>query len=193
VALTLAVAALSLAVSSTTAWLTLLRRGTVQMTQPTQIFFGPSDAHRSGKMPIPKVYLRTLLFTTSKRGRVVENMYVALTRHDAVNQHFNIWIYGERLELVRGSGLFVGENGVAANHHFLLGPGRREFAFTAGRYQVEVVARLVGDRTDKRLFLQEIVLTDDLASALRNADTGVYFDWAPDASRCVSHIERHTA
>jgi hypothetical protein len=189
VAVAVAVAALSLAISSITAWLTLLRRGTVEMTQPTQIFFGPSDAPRSGERPSPKVYLRTLLFATSKRGRVIENMYVALI-HDDVPEHFNIWVYGERLELVRGSGLFVGEDGVAANHHFLLGPDRHQFAFSAGRYRLEVVARLLGDRADKRLFAQEIVLTDELASSLRDARTGVYFDWAPDLSRYISHIER---
>jgi hypothetical protein len=37
----LAISTLSLAVSAVTAWLTLFRRGTVKMTQPTVIFFGP--------------------------------------------------------------------------------------------------------------------------------------------------------
>lgn len=97
-----------------------------------------------------------------------------MTRDHEVSQHFKIWVYRERLELVRGSRLFVGENGIAANHHFLLGPDHREFAFTAGRYQLAVVACLVGDHTDKRLFLQEIVLSDEVAAALVDATTGVY-------------------
>ncbi len=37
----LTISVLALAVSSVTAWLTLFRRGTVKMTQPTVIFFGP--------------------------------------------------------------------------------------------------------------------------------------------------------
>jgi hypothetical protein len=133
VAITLAVAALSLTVSTVTAWLTLFRRGTVKMTHPTQVFFGPWDARHPGEHPLPKIYLRTLLFATAKRGRVIENMYVVLIRDDAVRHHFNIWVYGERHQLVRGSGLFVGEAGIAANHHFLSAPDRSEFSFLSGR------------------------------------------------------------
>jgi hypothetical protein len=31
---------------------------------------------------LPKVFLRTLLFATSKRGRVIESMHVALSRNE---------------------------------------------------------------------------------------------------------------
>jgi hypothetical protein len=44
-------------------------------------------------------------------------MYVALSRNET-RQNFNIWVYGAEKKLVRGSGLFVGETGVEANHHF---------------------------------------------------------------------------
>ena len=117
----LAISVLSLAISSTIAWLTL--RGTVKMTQPTIIFFCP-DLPRTGddRPPLPKVYLRTL------RGRVVESMHVALSRNET-HQNFNIWLYGEREKLVRGSGLFVGETGVAANHHFLTPEDGSSFPF----------------------------------------------------------------
>jgi hypothetical protein len=116
--ISLTVSVLALVVSSVTAWLTLFRHGTIKMTQPTSIFFGPDSPRASDGIALPKVYLRTLLFSTSKRGRVVESMHVALLRNE-MHQNFNIWVYGEREKLVRGSGLFVGETGVAANHHFL--------------------------------------------------------------------------
>src|SRR5579864_3036035 len=96
----LAIAALALALSATTAWLTFFRRGAIKMTQPTVIFFGPDTPRRRRDNPSPKVYLRTLLFATSKRGRVIENMYVALSRHETL-QNFNIWVYGEKGNLVR--------------------------------------------------------------------------------------------
>lgn len=108
--ISLTVSVLALAVSSTTAWLTLFRRGTVEMTQPTVIFFGPDAARSHDQIPLPKVYLRSLLFATSKRGRVIECMYVALSRNET-RQNFNVWVYGDE-RLVRGSGLFVGETGV---------------------------------------------------------------------------------
>src|ERR1700722_17943591 len=138
------ISVLSLLVSITTAWLTLFRRGTVKMTQPTVIFLGPDSPRSNLDSPLPKVFLRTLLFSTSKRGRIVESMHVALLRNET-HQNFNIWVYGNE-KLVRGSGLFVGETGVAANHHFLTPRDGSGFRFTEGRYRLEVFAHLLGDK-----------------------------------------------
>jgi hypothetical protein len=90
------VSILALAISMATAWFTL-RRGTVRMTQPTTFYFG-ADASAS---PSPKVYLRTLLYTTAKRGKIIESMFVKLRRGESI-QTFNIWVYGEN-SLARGS------------------------------------------------------------------------------------------
>jgi len=128
--LSLAISTLSLAVAVTTAWLTLFRRGTVRMTQPTVIFFGPDSPRSRTEAPLSKVFLRTLLFSTSKRGRVIESMHIALSRNET-HQNFNIWVYGDE-KLVRGSGLFVGETGVAANHHFLIPRDQTLFASLRG-------------------------------------------------------------
>src|ERR1700730_660906 len=116
---------LVLVVSGVTAWLTLFRRGTVRLTQPTVVYFGP-DGGLPTRAPKPKVFLRTLLFATSKRGRVIESMHVTRTRSET-RQNFNIWVYGND-KLVRGSGLFVGETGVSANHHFLMPSDGASFA-----------------------------------------------------------------
>ena len=134
--LSITISALALAVSSMTAWLTLFRRGTVKMTQPTAIYFGPDAPRSHADAPPPKVYLRALLFATSKRGRVIESMHVALSRNET-HQNFNIWVYGEE-RLVRGSGLFVGETGVEANHHFLTPKDGSSFGFIEGRYRLDV-------------------------------------------------------
>jgi hypothetical protein len=136
----LAISVLSLTVSVTTAWLTLFRRGTVKMTQPTIIFLGPDSPRHKLDTPLPKVFLRTLLFSTSKRGRIIESMHVALSRNET-HQNFNIWVYGNE-KLVRGSGLFVGETGVEANHHFLAPSDGSSFRFTEGHYRLNVFARL---------------------------------------------------
>jgi hypothetical protein len=86
--ISIAVSILALAISVATAWLTLFRRGTVRMTQPTTIYFG-ADASAS---PSPKVYLRTLLYSTAKRGQIIESMFVKLRRAESI-QTFNIWVY----------------------------------------------------------------------------------------------------
>src|ERR1700693_1935198 len=173
-----AVSGLSLAVSCITAWLTLFRRGTVRMTQPTVIFFGSDTPRPGGRTALPKVYLRTLLFSTSKRGRVIESMHVSLMRHET-HQNFNIWVHGDD-KLVRGSGMFVGETGVAASHHFLTPEDGGQFKFFAGRYQLHVFAKLLGDRMHTQLFSQELELAPNVAAQLEETGAGLYFDWGPD-------------
>ena len=187
-ALALTVATVSLGVSLVTAWLALLRRGTVKMTQPTVIFFGPDSPGRERRASA-KIYLRTLLFSTSKRGHVIESMHVRLSGNEA-HQNFNIWVYGERARLVRGSGLFVGEAGVAADHHFLPPPDRSGFVFSEGRYRLEVFAHLLGDHRSIQLFTQDLTVSRETAEALAEPDTGVYFDWGPDAARYYPHVEK---
>jgi hypothetical protein len=154
----LAISTLSLAVSAVTAWLTLFRRGTVKMTQPTVIFFGPDTPRSHSDTPLPKVYLRTLLFSTSKRGRVIESMHVALSRNET-HQNFNIWVYGERGKLVRGSGLFVAETGISADHHFLTPDDGNRFRFIAGHYTLDVFAHLLSDAKPIRLFSQALEIS----------------------------------
>ena len=177
----------ALSTSAITAWQTLVRRGTVKMTQPTIIFFGP-DSGRSHEPPLPKVFLRALLFATSKRGRVIESMYVALSRNES-RQNFNIWVYGNE-KLARGSGLFVGETGVEANHHFLVTRDANHFRFTRGRYRMDVFAKLLGDRDQTLLFSQTIEISSENAALLENLDAGLYFDWGPDSGRYLPYVDR---
>jgi len=186
----LTISVLSLAISTLTAWLTLFRRGTVKMTQPTVIFFGPDTPRSRDELALPKVYLRTLLFSTSKRGRVIESLHVTLSRNET-HQNFNIWVYGDD-RLVRGSGLFVGETGVAANHHFLIPRDGTAFHFTEGRYRLEVFAQLLGDGRRKLLFSQVLELSGEMAIRLAEPGAGVYFDWGPDSSRYLAHIDKRT-
>lgn len=188
----LAISTLSLAVSAVTAWLTLFRRGTVKMTQPTVIFFGPDTPRSHHDMPLPKIYLRTLLFSTSKRGRVIESMHVALSQNET-HQNFNVWVYGERGKLVRGSSLFVGETGVAADHHFLTPNDGNAFRFTEGHYRLNVFARLLGDSKPMLLFSQALDISREIAAALEEKSAGLYFDWGPDSSRYLSHVEKRPA
>ena len=182
------VSVLALALSAATAWLTLFRRGTVKMTQPTIIFFGPDTPRSSHDPALPKVFLRTLIFATSKRGRVIQSMHVALARNETI-QNFNVWVYGDE-KLVRGSGLFVGESGVAANHHFLIPRDGASFRFTEGIYRVNVFAHLLGDRKPILLFTQTLEISQHLAKQLEEADAGLYFDWGPDSSRYLAHIDK---
>jgi hypothetical protein len=182
------VSVLALGISSLTAWLTLLRRGTVKMTQPTVIFFGPDTPRQHDEPASPKVFLRTLLFSTGKRGRVIESMHVALS-HDETHQNFNVWVYGDD-KLVRGSGLFIGETGLAANHHFLAPTNENPFRFTEGLYRLEVFAHLLGDKGQILLFTQTLAISREVGASLKEPGMGLYFDWGPDSSRYLPHVEQ---
>jgi len=176
------IASLSMLLSASTLWLTLLRRGAVGMTKPTFIAF--FQAHR---VDGPKIFLRSLLYSTARRGQLVESMFVRLRRGES-SQTFNVWAYGER-ELARGSGIYVGHEGLTFNHHFLLPKDGTEFRFLPGDYVLEIHAALVNQ---KPLLLQQIKLhvTDEHAAALKEKHAAVFFDWGPDAGTYHAHVNR---
>lgn len=160
------------------------------MTQPTVIYFGPDGGWR--QRPPSKVYLRTLLYATGKRGCIIEGMFIRLRRGET-SQNFSIWVYGETGDLRRGSGLAVPESGVAADHHFVLPSDGTPFQFLQGSYTLDVFATLIGNRPPLPLYSVQLDLSRDLADALTQPAQGVYFDWGPDAGKYHAHVRPHPA
>jgi hypothetical protein len=183
--LALVVSFLALAVSALTAWLTLLRKGEIRMTQPTLIYFGP-DGGSKAEAPPEKVFLRTLLYSTGKRGHIIENMFIRVHRGET-RQNFNIWVYGDK-DLHRGSGLFVPETGFATNHHFLLPPDGTFFQFSTGKYTLEVFVTEIGARNSRLLSTVNLEITPETYRAFNQPGHGLYFDWGPDAARYFAHV-----
>ena len=178
--ISLVVSCLALAVAALTAWLTLLRRGTIKMTQPTQIYFGPDGGPSHAGIIPNKVYLRTLLYSTAKRGQRIESMWLRLRRGET-SQNFNVWVTGEQRPMTRGSGLFVGESGVAAHHTFLPPMDGAPYDFAAGLYSLEVFATLVGRPQPISLFSTQLTVTAQQAHAIHHLAAGLFFEWGPDA------------
>lgn len=183
--LSFAISLVAVAISALTLWWTSFRRGAIKMTQPAAIFFGPDE---NGS---PKVYLRSLLYSTAKRGQLIEHMYVTLHRSET-RQTFNIWVYGDR-DLARGSGLFVGDNGLTANHHFLLPAQETGFQFRPGEYALEVHVRRVGDQTSHILAKASLTITEQESTHITSGKGGVYFDWGPESGRYHPHLDTKTA
>jgi hypothetical protein len=181
--ITIIISVIALAVSIITAWLTLFKKGTIRMTQPTLVFFGPDGPGGS-----PKVYLRTLFYCTAKRGRIVEHIFIKVRRGESV-QSFNIWVYGEE-SLSRGSGLFVGEDGVIFNHHFLLPKDGTTFEFLPGEYIVDAYASLVGDNKPLLLSSIKLILSETHARTMKQESAGVFFDWGPDSAKYHAHVDK---
>ncbi|WP_421521878.1 hypothetical protein [Ochrobactrum quorumnocens] len=67
-------------------------------------------------VPQTKIFLRVLLFSTGKHGRVGESLFLRV-REGEHQTEFSFWGMGDK-DLVRGSGLFVSETGTVTNHHF---------------------------------------------------------------------------
>jgi hypothetical protein len=180
------ISCLAILISGATAWLTFFRKGKLVMTQPTVIFFGPDGSKFDSSKN--KIYLRTLLYSTAKRGQVLESLHISLHRNES-KQNFNIWVYGEKGDLKRGSGLFVPQEGVIFDHHFLLPEDGANFNFHAGMYKLTVVAKLVGGSAFHELASINIAINETQAAKLVEPNTGIYFDWGPDQQNYHSHIE----
>ncbi len=157
------------------------------MTQPTSIFFGPDGGFFESNKS--KVYLRTLLYSSHRKGQVIESMHVTLERGET-KQNFSIWVHDDQKgHLFRGSGLFVTQEGVTLNHHFLLPPDGCDFKFLAGTYTLKVFAKLVNDLKPIQLFSVNLVVSESQAEELRQKQAGLFFDWGPDNGNYYSHID----
>ncbi|RDL45003.1 hypothetical protein DN730_05135 [Marinomonas piezotolerans] len=181
---------LALVVSGITAWLTLFHKGSLKATQPTTIFFGPDGPNY--EIPSNKVYLRTLLYSTAKKGQVLESLYVSLKRNES-NQNFSIWVYGDKNDLKRGSGLFIPQDGVTFDHHFLMPSDGAEFKFISGDYQLKLYARLVGEREVQLLYEVNLYISEQQAKELSTPNTGIHFDWGADQRKYHAHIRSNPA
>src|SRR6266851_2638275 len=185
--LSLAISAGSFAVSATTAWLTLFRSGKLKMTRPTLFYLGPDGiTDNNGERGNAKVFLRAFLYSTSKRGKIIENMFVAVSRGEA-SQPFNIWIYREEGRLSRGSGLHVDQEGRALDHHFLIPPNSSDFKFVSGDYTLKVYAKIVRIERPKLLQVVSAHLPDSIAREAADSGAGAFFDWAPDLGLYYVH------
>lgn len=158
------------------------------MTRPAVVYFGADGPLEIGEDVPQKVHLRALLYSTGKRGCVVESMFVTLRRGES-RQTFNIWVYGED-KLSRGSGLFVGETGVVCNHHFLLPADGTQFQFLSGEYQVDIFAFLVGNDTPHKLCSIKLSIPEVVAQQLLIPEYGVYFDWGPESQQYSVHLKK---
>jgi hypothetical protein len=166
---------MSLAASASAVYFTWLRRGHLRMTRPTLVFLGFDTAPKLAA----KISLRTLLYSTAPRGQVIESMYARLSR-DGTTQTFSFWGHGETSKTMPGTGLYVGQDGVTANHHFVLSADQADYEYAAGDYKVEVFAQLVGQSASLQLSTIDLVVDSQEAAALRNRD-GVLFEWQPDS------------
>lgn len=173
-------------VSMWTAWLTWFHRGTIKMTRPSFVYFGPDQSTQV------KINFRALLYSTARRGQWVETMFVKLTHKEAV-KCFHLWVYGPTKSLVRGGGLFVGYEGVAESHHFMSEKGGQEYQFAAGAYTLEVYVTLVNAKEPVSLLKLDLNIDEGEEMAMLDGQAGLYFDWDGDSKVYQHHLDNRHA
>jgi hypothetical protein len=73
------------------------------------------------------------------------------------------------------------------DHHFLLPHDGTQYDFRAGRYTVDVYAKLARRRRPSRLGSISVDLPEAVADAATTHHHGVFFDWGPDLDRYHAH------
>ncbi|MGO4561678.1 hypothetical protein [Rhizobiales bacterium 3FA27D7] len=155
------------------------------MTTPTVLFFGFDEVPTI----TAKIFLRALLYSTGVRGQVIEGMHAKL-RHGNDEQVFGFWGYGEINKLVPGSGLHVGQTGLAVNHHFVRSVHEPAYEFRPGNYTIEICAHLVGKKQPTKLGTFALSLNDKHAAVLAQGG-GILFERNPIDHQYVGHARDH--
>lgn len=179
----------ALIISGITFWMTLYRKGKIKMTQPSQIFLGVDGDELNGrKGSSPKVVLSALLYSTAKKGWVIEGLFVKVSHNDS-QYNFDVWVHYDRIsqKLVRSSGLLVDGMGVATSHHFLLNPIHNRFEFNTGEYTLEFCVKLVGKIKTKVLNKTTLYISESETKKLKKS-RGIYFDWASNSNKYTSYV-----
>lgn len=186
--ITILLSGASFVLSVYTLWVAQFSRGRLRMTQPNLLCLKLELRER-----LPKIFLRTLLFTTGTKGRVVESVFLKVHRGNQVHV-FDFWGHTESGKLTPGSGLFVGPAGVGCDHHFNPRKGGCKFRFEAGRYRVEVFAVVVGHSRSKKLSDLTFDVEERHAVELaQGPDTALYLLWNVDARSYEAQIDSRLA
>jgi hypothetical protein len=182
--MTLLISILALIVSIATAWLTLFRRGTLRMTRP--VFVGFVWDTPGGE---PKIFLRAMLYATGKSGYIIESLYLKIRCADTEHV-FSFWTLKQDSRMTIGSGIRVGDEGIAADFHFLPPRDEHTFRFLAGDYDIEVYATVVSATSPSLLSRVRLTVSEEQAAAMRpNMMNGVFFNWQPEQHSYHSYID----
>lgn len=152
------------------------------MTRPTVIYFGRDTSPARELPPPPKIYLRTLLFATSKRGRVIESMHVRLTRNEMHRNSTSGCMAMRRWSegAASSSGRWASLRTITSSRPGML----VSFDSPQGQYRIEVFAHLLGDSHRTLLFAQ----TFDRSTRLRTHNLSVLVQPPPFSLRLPHRV-----
>jgi hypothetical protein len=180
-----AISVIALAVSLFTLWFTVLRRGSIRSTHPSFVVIKYDFA--GNPLAQAKVFFRSLMFSTGKRGLVVENLFLRVAEGTR-QEEFSFWAHGDE-KLTRGSGMFVPDTGVAINHHFTPTDSDTLFWFSAGRYSVELMATLVKRKHPVSLWKIVLEVPTGVFDTSIAVNKAIFYNWSPQTHSYVMTVE----
>jgi hypothetical protein len=175
------IAVVSLLLSLTVAYMTLLRKGNLHMTVPVQISFQSANGRR------PEVILKTFLYATGKRGYVIESLYLEVQR-GARSHLFSSWSYRQNGQLTPASGLRVDDDGVISDNHFFETDKRERFYFEQGKYEIRVYARVANRHAARVLHTVQLGVSDEQASQMHIRNSAMVYTFDPQKMEYVSSL-----
>jgi hypothetical protein len=180
-----AVSVVALGVSVFTLWFTVFRRGTIRSTHPSFVAIRYDFVDKPQAQA--KIFFRSLLFCTGKRGAVVENLFLRVTEGRR-QEEFSFWGHGDS-KLTRGSGLFVPETGVVTNHHFNPTDSEKLFRFSGGVYSIELMATMVGRSREVSLWEITLEVPPGVFDSAIAANKAIFYNWSPKTRSYVMTVE----
>lgn len=179
------VSIIALAVSLFTFWFTILRCGSVCGTHPSFITF----RYDSLDKPVAqaRISLRTLLFSTGKKGVRIENLLLLVSEGQR-SEEFYFWGYGDK-DPVRCSSIFVPEIGVVTYHHFNPLPAEKLFWFTDGSYTLEFIAKIIENKRLISLWTIQLEIPAGACDTKIPCESAIFFNWSPKERRYVPSVE----
>jgi hypothetical protein len=184
--LPLVISVASLLLSAYAIWVTQFNHGRLKMTRPSLLCL-----KREFPGARPKIFLRSCLFTTGTKGRVIEQMFLNV-RNGQGAFVFDFWGHTEQGKLTLGSGLFVGSTGVVSDHHFNPREGTYDdFLYVDGEYTLDVFATIAGQRKARKLLTMTFsVGSEQAAEVIQIPTREMYLLWNADSQRYDVHV-RH--
>jgi hypothetical protein len=74
-------------------------------------------------------------------------------------------------------------------HHFVASGNQSKFRFTAGKYELQVLARVHGCKSPLILWTYTLVVPDEAALSHHDGRDQVWFDLVPDSGEFVPRLE----
>lgn len=179
------VSIVALGLSLFTLWFTVLRRGSIRCTRPSFVAIRYDFVNKPQAQA--KVFFRALLFSTGKRGVMIEQLFLRVSAGSR-QAEFSFWGYGDD-KLMRGSGLFVPETGMATNHHFNPTDVDTLFRFSGETYSFELLASLVGRKRLVSLWTIELDVPVGVFDHTIAANKAIFYNWSPQTRAYVVSVE----